>query len=110
MSGIDEQQQVFKCPVCEGLEYWIIKTSGIGDGDSVCIGFLNNLKAPRQIVEQPPLFQGVGIYSDMTLQRLLALTDRVLCSNCRHSLVLDGPMWGLISMEIKKGWEGRGYV
>ena len=110
MSGIDEQHRVFKCPVCDGLEYWVLRTaSGIEGGrGSTCLGFLNNLKASRQIIKKPPLLQVTFRHSQISLLKLLTLTEKVLCSNCRHRLVLDGPIWGQISKEIRKGWEGRG--
>jgi len=112
MSGIDEQNRIFNCPVCDGLEYWILRTtSGIeGNRGSMCLGFLNNLKAPRQITEKPPLLQITSRFSWVSLLNLLALIDKVLCSNCRHRLVLDSPIWRQISAEIRRGWEGRGVI
>lgn len=112
LSGIDEQCQAFECPVCDKLEYWVIKASnGIdGDGIYICLGFLNNLKAPRQIIDNPPVFQIVSSLGNISLQRFLVLVDRVICANCRHSLVLDSPIWNQILSEIKKGWGRRGFV
>lgn len=112
MSGVDEQNRVFNCPKCGEIEYWILKTSREGGvpGMPILLGFLNNLKASRQLVEKPVLLQIMKTIDHMTLQRLLAIINRVTCPECRHSVILDSPMWKQISMEIEKGWERRGFA
>jgi len=116
VSGIDEQNQVFNCPKCEGeewVEYWVLRHKREDAlGKSILLGFLNNLKAPRQrkLVKKPPLLQITLRHKYIDLRGLLCLIDMILCPNCRRSVVLDSSTWRQILNKIREGWEGRAFI
>jgi len=105
MSGIDEQDDIFRCPKCGEIDYWTLKGWDEERGRDFLIGFLNNPNmsdfSTLEIAED---------YEDWFQHAILAAINKVFCDNCRHNIPTNGSKWVKISGKIKEIWEGRVFV
>lgn len=103
MSGIDEQEQTFRCPDCGDVTYWMLE--GQEEEDEALLGFLNN---PDK--GDDPILEIIKRHKHLYLHTILVHTHKLICGDCGHSLLLDSLAWKRVSDKIKEVWEKRAYV
>lgn len=103
MSGIDEQEQTFKCPDCGDVSYWIL--NGQDEEGEVLLGFLNN---PN--VSDDPTVEIMKLFRDMSLHTMLVHIHKFKCGDCGYIPLLDSLTWKQVSDKIKEKWEKRAYI